>query len=186
MIVNNDNKGRARIQRILKGVIEDCLTHFSESGWSVVEYGNPEIFSLDKAVTLQLMRTKRDGVVASYYGDSTTGDDSVERSSEWLETQSWQVQVIKKRPKKIEEDTVLAEDVADILITWFNDDKGINAFRKAGIAPFRIDSQDTFTYIDNSEVYQKRAVFTLKLNVPKRILFQESPLDMIKPDVFPV
>lgn len=186
MIVNSDNKGRIRVQRILKGVIEDCLAHFSETGWNVVEYGNPEILSFDKAVTLQLMRTRRDGVVASYYGDSSIGESGLERSSEWLETQSWQVQVIKKRPKQIDEDTVLAEDVADILITWLNDDKGIVPFRKAGIAPFRIDAQNTFTYVDNSDVYQKRAVFTVKLNVPKKVMFAENRLGLIKPDVFPV
>lgn len=186
MINDSDNKGRVRIQRILKDVIEDFLAHFGESGWNVVEYGNPEIFSLDKAITLQLMRTRRDGFVASRYGSAAEGSSDIERRSEWIETQSWQIQVIKKRKISIDEDTVLSEDVADTLIAWMNDDKGLRKFREAGVAPFRIDSNDTFTYVDDSEVYQKRAVFTVKLNVPKRILFSEKPLDTIKPDILPL
>lgn len=186
MINDIDNKGRVRIQRILKDVIEDFLAHFGEDGWCVVEYGNPEIFSLDKAITYQLMRTRRDGFVASRYGDASDGTGGIERRSEWIETQSWQIQVIKKRKKGITEDTVLAEDVADTLIAWMNDDRGLRKFRENGVAPFRIDSNDTFTYVDDSEVYQKRAVFTVKLNVPKRLVFGEKPLDMIKPDVLPI
>ena len=58
--------------------------------------------------------------------------------------------------------------------------------RKRGLAPLIVDDKLIFVYNDNSEIYQKRAVFTVKVQVPKELIMAEEGLDAIKPDIKPV
>ena len=104
----------------------------------------------------------------------------------WIDQQSWQVQIILKRKRKIDGSSILAEDIANNLAAWFNSAHGVIAMKKRGLAPLIVDDKLIFVYNDISEIYQKRAVFTVKVQVPKELIVAEEGLDAIKPDIKPV
>jgi hypothetical protein len=78
-----------------------------------------------------------------------------------------------------------AYDIADILIAWFNG-KGCEELRKFGVANERIRQGDIIVYNDDSELYQKRAVFTVNLQVPKELMVGEVEMEGILPKIKPV
>ena len=174
---------RLKIQKILRSIIIEALNHLGLTGWTVQEFAASQYVSLDSCVLMNLVRTKRLG----WQSNAVTEDISTgaKRKDEWLELEHWQIHVIKKRPLGADEDTVVTEDVAENLIAWFNG-PGMAKFRKNGIAPERIDENTVFVYNDDNEIYQKRCVFTVKIQVPKELITGEILLDSIMPEVRPV
>ena len=173
---------RLKVQKILRSVIGEGLNAMGLSGWAVQEFASPQYVSFDKCVLMNLVRSHRLG----WQHDNLTGDDSTTvRKDEWLELEHWQLHVIAKRPTAADADSVVAEDVASELIAWLNG-PGMNRFRANGIAPERIDGSTILVYNDDNEIYQKRAVFTVKIEVPKELITDEHEIEAIKPDVMPV
>ena len=62
----------------------------------------------------------------------------------------------------------------------------MNSFRANGIAPERIAGATIFVYNDDNEIYQKRAVFTVKLHVPKELKTQQELVEALLPKIRPV
>ena len=131
---------------------------------------------------MNLVRSHRLG----WQHDNLTGDSSTTvRKDEWLELEHWQLHVIAKRPTAADANSVVAEDVASELITR-QKGTGMNRFRANGIAPERIDGSTILVYNDDNEIYQKRAVFTVKIEVPKELTTDAIEADAVKPKVMPV
>ena len=173
---------RLKVQKILRSVIDEGLNAMGLSGGAVQECASPQYVSCDKCVLMNLVRSHRLG----WQYDNLTGDDSTTvRKDEWLELEHWQLHVIAKRPTAADADSVVAEDVASELVAWLNG-PGMNRFRANGIAPERIDGATILVYNDDNEIYQKRAVFTVKIEVPKELTTDEHEIEAIKPDVMPV
>lgn len=178
------SKGRLAVQKLIIEVIKEALNAIQLSGFSVVEFASPVIYNLDKCITLQLLRERRLGWQGNSYSPSMISGKLL-RKDEWLSQQHWQLQVLLRRDENVAEDTVVAEDIADMLIAWFNG-PGIQSFLKRGLAPERIDETAVLIYNDNSDLYQKRGVFTVRIQVPKELTTGENSLDLIKPDVKPI
>lgn len=173
---------RLKVQKVIRSVITDAMTALGYSGWSIQEFASPDFVSLDKAVLMNLVRTERLG----WQSNSTyvTGSGP-KRKDEWLELEHWQLHIIAKRPKNADENTVVAEDVTAELVAYLNG-PGMDAFRRNGIAPERIDGQTVLVYNDDNEIFQKRGVFTVKIQVPKELITGETMLESIKPGIVPV
>lgn len=174
--------GSLTVQKVLRSVLLSGLNAVGYDGWTVVEFGNPEFINYDKCLTMQLLRQKRVGWQGRKYEDTPQG---FKRKDEWLTEYQYQVQVLLKRPRNATAETLTAEDVADTMIAWL-DGPGVDEFRRHSIAPLRIDGASVFVYNDNSDLYQKRAVFTVKIQVPKELTVGENVMDQIIPDVKPV
>lgn len=173
---------RLKVQKVIRSVITDAMTALGYSGWSIQEFASPDFVSLDKAVLMNLIRTERLG----WQSSSTYATDSgPKRKDEWLELEHWQLHIIAKRPKNADENTVVAEDVTAELVAYLNG-PGMDTFRRNGIAPERIDGQTVFVYNDDNEIFQKRGVFTVKIQVPKELTIRDIEADAIKPKVQPV
>ena len=173
---------RLKVQKILRSVIDEGLNAMGLSGWAVQEFASPHYVSFDKCVLMNLVRSNRLG----WQHDNLTGDDSTTvRKDEWLELEHWQLHVIAKRPTAADADSVVAEDVASELVAWLNG-PGMDRFRANGIAPERIDGSTILVYNDDNEIYQKRAVFTVKIEVPKELTTDAIEADAVKPKVMPV
>jgi hypothetical protein len=54
------------------------------------------------------------------------------------------------------------------------------------MSSLRIDADAIFVYNDNSYLYQKRAVFTVKIEVPKEMKSEDIELDALLPKILPV
>lgn len=176
--------GSLSVQKVLRSVLLSGLDAVGYGGWTVVEFGNPEFINYDKCLTMQLLRQKRVGWQGFDYGYNPQFV-GLSRKDEWLTEYQYQVQVLLKRPRNATSETLTAEDVADTMIAWL-DGPGVAEFRKYSVAPLRIDGASVFVYNDNSDLYQKRAVFTVKIQVPKELTVGENVMDQIIPDVKPV
>jgi hypothetical protein len=174
--------GSLSVQKVLRSVLLSGLDAVGYDGWTVVEFGNPEFINYDKCLTMQLLRQKRVGWQGHSY---EIINEDFKRKDEWLTEYQHQVQVLLKRPKNATAETLTAEDVADTMIAWLNG-PGVAEFRKYGVAPLRIDGASVFVYNDNSDLYQKRAVFTVKIQVPKELTVGENVMDQIIPGIKPV
>lgn len=178
----SEARGSLAIQKILRSVLLSGLDAVGYKGWTVVEFGNPEFINYDKCMTMQLMRQKRVGWQGNKYEPSMQGANRIDK---WLTEYQYQVQVLLKRPKNANENTLTAEDASDTMIAWLNG-PGLMEFRKQGVAPLRIDGASVFVYNDNSDLYQKRAVFTVKIQVPKELTVGENVVSQMRPDIKPV
>lgn len=178
-----DNKNRIEVQDALIDVIKEGLALLQYTGWMVMEYAPSQFASFDKVISLQLLRSRN----AGWQGHEDRMVDGKPVTVEtWIDQQSWQVQIILKRKRKIDGSSILAEDIANNLAAWLNSAHGVVAMKKRGLAPLIVDDKLIFVYNDNSEIYQKRAVFTVKVQVPKELIMAEEGLDTIKPDIKPV
>lgn len=181
--MSSENKNRIEVQDALIDVIKEGLALLQYTGWMVMEYAPSQFASFDKVISLQLLRSRN----AGWQGHEDRMVDGKPVTVEtWIDQQSWQVQIILKRKKRLDGSSILAEDVANNLCAWLNSLHGVNAMRRRGLAPLIIDDKLIFVYNDNSEIYQKRAVFTVKVQVPKELIVAEEGLDAIKPDIKPV
>lgn len=174
--------GRLAIQKIMIGCFDACFKAYALSDWQVMEFANPVLTKANKVILLNCISSRRVG----FQGHSYSAHDSslkLLRTDDWLEEQLWQIHCICKRGTP---DAMLPEDMAELLVTWYNGE-GCNYLRSKGIASVRIDFMNVFVYNDDSDLYQKRAVFTVKIQVPKELTMAGiEPLDMVKPEVYPV
>lgn len=177
-------KNRFEVQKIVIEAILRGLEAFGFQGWDCMEFGQASFQKADKIVLVNLLKASRVGWLGERYDGGVQSD--LTRVDEWIEQQNWQIHVILKRKNSGNTvNTILSEDVATMLITWFNG-RGAEFLRPKGIAPLRIDANSLIVYNDDSSVYQKRSTFTVKLQVPKEIGSMQISLDAIKPDILPV
>ena len=163
--MSSEKKTRLEVQNLLKKTIEDGMSAMGHNGWMVMEFANASFQNSNKIVLMNLIGTKRVGWQGRSYSPHQEG--LVMRES-WIEEQRWQIHCIRKRPTSDADPGILAEDVASDLVTWFNG-AGCERLRQRGMANLRIDSDSVIVYNDNSDLYQKRAVFTVKIQVPKEL-----------------
>ena len=181
--MSKENKNRIEVQDALIATIEEGLALLQYTGWMVMEYAPSQFASFDKVISLQLLRSRN----AGWQGhENRMVDGKPVTVEKWIDQQSWQVQIILKRKRRIDGSSILSEDIANNLAAWLNSAHGVIAMKRRGLAPLIVDDKLIFVYNDNSEIYQKRAVFTVKVQVPKELIMAEEGLDAIKPDIKPV
>lgn len=176
------NKTRLEVQEILKNCIEEGLKRFDYTRWSAKEFANASFQNADGVVLMNRLLSRRAGWQANRYAVGTGG---LARVDELIDEQHWQLSVIKKRTNTTTADDALTEDVADNLVTWFNG-VGCEWLRGRGVASLRIDADSVIVYNDNSDLYQKRAVFTVKLQVPKEVKQEQAEMEAVKPRLMPI
>lgn len=173
------NKTRFEVQAILGDNLMAALTQFGLTNWGVAEFANPSLQNMNGVVLMNYLKSNRFG----WQGDSI--DSLLIEHQEWMEIQSWQIHCIAKRTDSTTDSSILAEDVASDLIAWFNG-HGCKYFRERGLSNLVIDANSILVYNDNSNLYQKRAVFTVKIVVPKEITSTVDELTQIQPNIMPV
>ena len=175
-------KSRLEVQAILKSCIEDGLAFMKRTGWAVMEFANASFQKADRVVLMNLVGTRRVG----WQGRShSLKDGGLIAKEEWIEEQRWQIHCVCKRGQSASPNDEYPEDACSDLVTWFNG-MGCDKLRTHGMANLRIDSDSIFVYTDNSDLYQKRAVFTVKIQVPKEVTTGQDAVDAIIPDVEPI
>ena len=175
-------KSRFEVQAILKSCIEDGLAFMKRTGWAVMEFANESFQKADRVVLMNLVGTRRVG----WQGRShSLKDGGLIAKEEWIEEQRWQIHCVCKRKHAATPNDEFPEDACSDLVTWFNG-RGCDELRTHRMANLRIDSDSIFVYTDNSDLYQKRAVFTVKIQVPKEVTTGQDAVDAIIPDVEPI
>lgn len=161
------NKTRYEIQKILADCLKAGLAALigEDHGFGVMEFAQASFQKADRIVLMNLARSNRIGWQGRKY---PVDGDELKRVDEWIECQHWQFHVILKKLSSPTVDTMQADDVASMLITWFNG-RGVEFLRERGVANERVDASSLVVYNDDSDLYQKRAVFTVKLQVPKEV-----------------
>ena len=181
--MSKENKNRIEVQDALIATIEEGLALLQYTGWTVMEYAPSQFASFDKVISLQLLRSRN----AGWQGHEDRMIDGKPVTVEkWIDQQSWQVQIILKRKRRIDGSSILSEDIANNLAAWLNSAHGVVAMKKRGLAPLIVDDKLIFVYNDNSEIYQKRAVFTVKVQVPKELTMSEVEMEVLLPKIKPV
>ena len=165
VVVSEANKGRLEVQEILKEVIEKGLAATGHDGWIAMEFANASFQRANSIVLMNRLRSKRVGWQGRKYEPTV---DELRRVDEYIDEQHWQLSLVRKRRNDTTQGDDLVEDAADDLIAYFNG-YGCDDFRKRNIGMLRIDADSIIVYNDNSDLYQKRAVFTVKIQVPKEL-----------------
>lgn len=181
-------KTKYDILEILRNVTLAGIEAFGYGNFSFMEFGQASFQSadgFDGYILANLVRNRRITWVSGKYENGPGG--VLLGKDEWIDEQHWQLHVVLKRrggsPSSGE--TAVAEDVATNLITWLNG-HGVPLLRAKGVAPLVVDASRVFTYNDDSWIYQKRAVFTVKIQVPKEFKYEQKPMDIAKPSVLPI
>lgn len=170
------NKTRYEIQKILADCLKAGLVAFvgEDHGFGVMEFAQASLQKANRIVLMNLVRSNRIGWQGRKY---PIEDDKLKRVEEWIECQHWQFHVILKKLPNPTIETMQADDVASMLITWFNG-HGNEFLRERGVANERVDSSSLIVYNDDSDLYQKRAVFTVKLQVPKELTIAQNEMSI--------
>lgn len=161
-----ENKNRLEVQKILRDATLEGMKALGIKGWEVMEYSQPAFISADRVVMLNMKESRRMGWQGHQY---RVENDVLQRVEEWIDEQTWEFHIVAKRKTKTKITDTLAEDTADMLITWFSG-LGVEELRKSDVAPLRIRSAEVTIYKDDNDLYQKRATFTMKLQVPKKVV----------------
>ena len=176
------NKTRLEVQKILIDSISAGLAYLNETGWGIMEFANASFIKADKIILVNLINARRIGWQAFSF---PMNQQVLGRKDEWIEEQSWQVHTLCKRVDNGAANDARAEDVATNLVAWFNG-PGCDELRRHGVANIRIDSAQILVYNDNSNLYQKRAVFTVKIQTPKELTASQPDVEATLPKVKPV
>lgn len=192
--MSDSMKTKYEVQKYLIASIKNGLIAFGQtktvSGKTVarfdcVEFGQPMMWKLDECIALNHIANKRIGWQGRTY---LTSSLLYYKKSEWLEEQLWNVHVLLKRKMSNGAptvDTITAEDVAEMLKTWFNDN-GCAELRTNHISVLPIDHTDVILYNDDSSLYQKRAVIRMSLIVPKEFQYRENEALGLGVETYPV
>jgi len=173
-------KGQYEVQKIIRDNVLAGLSAFGQNGWQCIEFAQSSKLNMDRFVAMNCIGTKQVGWV-----NSTQLASGIAKN-DWLEEQTWQLHVVMKRDDSpVSADTVTTTDIASMLISWFNSE-GNSKFRENGCANLRIDQSSILVYNDDSSIYQKRAVFTMKLQMPKEFRFGREEVDAVVPLVKPI
>jgi hypothetical protein len=178
-------KGEYQIFKILRDSCIKCLNEMGiTDNFDVRRFAQANVANGDRLVLLNLIHNQRVGWQAFEYRYNKSKDKE-ERSDEWIEQQSWQISIIKKMRQDDTVDTVSSEDIATALMTWFNGVGNLN-LRSFGIANLPIDPRSIMIYNDDSDLYQRRVVFTMELQVPKSFTTESVSVSKFNMDTKPV
>jgi uncharacterized protein YkuJ len=169
-------KLKYEVVAILKENIQKGLEAFglplSESpgdgGWICMEGDQPSFRNADKAVLFFQEKMERIGIQSS----RTVFDRDSDHFNEvdyFIEQQTWQIKVLCKRstaPVTDDDIPLTSEDVASMLIGWFNR-LGCAEFRKHNMANLFVQMKDVKSYKGTSDVSQWTTEFPLKIQVIK-------------------
>lgn len=159
------------------------LTKFGVlDGLDVRRFAQANIANGDKLVLLNLIGSERIGWQAFRYANSPL---SLKRTDEWIEEQEWQFSFIKLMRNSDTVTTVTADDLCNICIAWFNGEGNL-LIRSKGIACLPIDPHSVMVYNDESDLYQRRPVFTMNLQVPKNFTANTDGTEILNVTTHPV
>lgn len=139
-----------------------------DGGWTCMEADQPAFRNGDKFVLFWMEKTERIGI-QSHRTIYNKEIDQFEDIDYFIEQQIWKIKVICKRSTEpVTEDAMplTTEDVASMLIAWFNR-LGCEEFRKHNMANLFVQMKDVKTYKSTSDVSQWTTEFPLKVQVIK-------------------
>lgn len=159
---------KENIQKGLEAFGHPISERPGDGGWIIMEGDQPSFRNADKAVLFFMEKAERIGLQSnrSVYNKETDHMDSIDY---WIEQQIWQIKVICKRstaPVTDEDIPLTTEDVANMLIGWFNR-LGCAEFRKHNMANLFIQMKDVKSYKGASDVSQWTTEFPIKIQVIK-------------------
>lgn len=168
-----ENKTRLEVQAILKSTIAEGLAVFGvdASRFTIMEANQTPITSRGYAILFKMVSGRRTGIQAPKYRVVHDDDGNVTGAffdHSFIDEQEWLISVLKPRMPNPTPATLLAEDVAQTLIAWFNG-PGCVRIRQKGVSSLYIREKPVEVYKNDSALYDKSASFTLKLLVPKKL-----------------
>lgn len=152
------------------------------NGVGVMRFAQASFTYSDNIILLNHILTDREGWQSVRYGN-VQGIEK--RTDEWLENQHWQFTALKRMRQEDTVDTLSADDLANALIIWFNG-KGIYDLKSRGLSNLLIDPHEIFVYNDDSNLYQRRIVFTMKVLVSKEFSTRVDTVDSLEWETHPV
>lgn len=172
--------GEYKVFKILHDEVVTALSEFGITGVDVRRFAQANFTTGDKLVLIHLVATERVGWQAFKYGTerSQSGENKFMRSDEWIEQQSWQFSFLKKMMRSDTIDTITADDICNRILAWFNGIGNLN-IRLKGIANLPIDPTSVMVYNDDSDLYQRRPVFTMEVQVPKSFMTEIGSTDTL-------
>lgn len=177
----SDMKGEYEVFKILREKTINGLSAYGvTSGVDVRRFAQANIANGDKLVLLNLTDTQRLGWQSFNY--KTVISSNLKRTDEWIEQQEWQFSFIKRMKNTDTINTITADDLCNYCIAWFNGEGGL-MLRNSGVACQPIDPHSVIVYNDDSDLYQRRPVFSMKLQVPKRFIANADSLSGINTNV---
>lgn len=181
--MSEENKTENRVFEILRHVTKQGLEAYEAPGFEVRRFAQANFVNGDGLVLLNLVGTNNIGWQATKYRSSGI---YLKRSEEYIEEQHWQFHFLKKmQPKTDTVETITAHDCCMRILAWFNK-IGCEKLRQFGIANTYIDQSKVLVYNDDSNVYQRRCVFTVKVQVPKALTTRQDFLDISAIETCPV
>lgn len=155
-----------------------------KDGADVQKFAQANMNYRDKLILMQLTHHSKVGWQAHYYRtDALTGH--LYRREEWIDEQHWAVSTIKRMQNSDTKDTISADDIALSLVTWFNG-PGLDWLRTKGMATLPIDPTEIIVYTDNSQLYQRRPVFEMVVQVPKAFAEKTNEITALEVETHPV
>ena len=169
----------------ISGLPASTVQNWVKRGWIKVTNGKKyEEASFSRILIINILR---DTIQLDKIDDllNFVCNKSAESGDDIIEEQHWQIHTILKKSDTPNIEDRQADDIASVLVSWFNG-PGCDELRKHGVANTRIDANQIIVYNDDSGLYQKRAVFTVKLQVPKELSIAEVEMAAIKPKLMPI
>jgi hypothetical protein len=162
------------VQRILRECVQVGLRATLEgenpNEWSVAEFGNASIVTADKIILLRCSMQNN----AGWQWDTEEEEGKLQEHQGTI--QSWELHFIRKRKVEDSDETKLTSDYAQLIMAWLNG-LGCEWLRKYNMSILRIDNSRLVEYNDNSSLYQRRAVFTVRVCVPKIITINKEVIN---------
>ena len=180
--MSQTNKTRFEVQTIIKSAITKALTDLSISGWDIREFANPSLQKGNKLILLNYVRNDRVGWQS---GSDVVENQQFKHREQWIECQTWHLHIIAKRTDSTTDSSIIAEDVANNIIAWFNG-VGLAYLRNKGVSINVISNSQILVYDDNSELYQKRIVVPIRFNVPKVLLSNQVEMLLGEANTYPI
>jgi hypothetical protein len=173
--MSEDMKNENEVFASVRAIILQGLQYFNVEGFDVRRFAQANFNHGDGLVLMNLVDTERAGWQSCKY---VLKDLGFEREDRWIEIQTYQISTIKRMRPEDTVETITAEDVATRLISWFNG-VGMEELRKVGLSSFMIDPNSIIVYNDDSDLYQRRPVFEVKIIVNKKFSVGQPDVDIL-------
>ena len=182
-----ERMGEYEVFALLRTCLMNGLSEFGIStGVDVRRFAQANFNHGDKLVLLNLVKTARVGWQARSYGMAEFDKvDKFARKDSWIEEQTYQVSCIKKMLKTDDETTLTAEDMSTSLITWLNG-RGLDWLREHELSCYPIDPNSIIVYNDDSDLYQRRPVFSVTVIVNKSFKVAHPDVEVVGVETMPV
>lgn len=182
--MSEENRGENEVFSILRECAMLGLREYGlDSGIEVQKFAQANMTYQDKLVLMQLTHHRKVGWQAHYYKQDAI--HGFKRSEEWIDEQYWSISTIKRMQNTDSADTVTADDIALALVTWFNG-PGLDWLRNNGMATLPIDPTEIMVYTDDSQLYQRRPVFEMVVQVPKAYAKKSNEVTALEVETHPV